>query len=66
MKKKMKTNKAASKRFKTLASGKVKRKGAFGRHIMKTKNSVRLRRIKETQYVHPADMANIDRLLPHG
>lgn len=63
---KMKTNKGAAKRLRKTASGKVKRKGAFGRHIMKTKNAKRLSRIKKTHYVHSANMRDTNRLLPNG
>lgn len=63
---KMKTNKGAAKRMRVTGSGKIKRKKAFGRHIMRTKNAKRLRRIKDTGYVHSANAANTARLLPNG
>jgi len=63
---KMKTNKGAAKRLRKLASGKVKRKGAFGRHIMRAKSAKQKRGIKQTQYVHSANMSNTERLLPYG
>ncbi len=63
---KMKTNKGAAKRMRRTASGKVKRKGAFGRHIMRAKSAKQKRGIKTTQYVHSANMMNTDRLLPNG
>lgn len=62
---KIKTNKAAAKRLKRTASGKVKHKGAFGRHLMKTKNAKRLRRIKKTRHVHPSYADHMERLLPN-
>lgn len=63
---KIKTNKAAAKRLRKTPSGKVKFKGAYGRHLMKSKNSKKLRKIKETHYVHSANMRNTERLLPNG
>ena len=63
---KVKTNKAAAKRMRVTGNGKVKRKGAFGRHIMRSKSSKQKRGIKQTQYVHSANMDNTTRLLPNG
>lgn len=63
---KMKTNKGAAKRMRVTGSGKVKRKKAFGRHIMRTKNAKRLKNIKSTAYVHSANISNTERLLPNG
>ncbi|MBK9294177.1 MAG: 50S ribosomal protein L35 [Oligoflexia bacterium] len=66
MKMKVKTNKAAKKRLRFTASGKVKHKGAFGRHIMKAKNAKRKRRIKKQKYVNPSYDRMINALLPNG
>jgi large subunit ribosomal protein L35 len=66
MKMKMKTNKGAAKRLRVLKSGKVKRKGAYGRHIMRAKSAKQKRNIKQTHYVHSANMDNTARLLPNG
>jgi large subunit ribosomal protein L35 len=64
---KMKTNKAAAKRMRFTGNGKkVKRKGAFGRHIMRAKNAKQKRHMKTTHYIHSANIANVDRLLPNG
>ncbi|MDZ4677919.1 MAG: 50S ribosomal protein L35 [Oligoflexia bacterium] len=63
---KMKTNKGAAKRMRKTASGKIKRKGAFGRHIMRSKNAKRKRHMKQTMYVHDANIYNAERLLPNG
>ncbi len=66
MKTKMKTNKGAKKRLRKLPSGKIKRKGAFGRHIMRAKSAKQKRGIKQTKYVNSANMSNTERLLPNG
>jgi large subunit ribosomal protein L35 len=63
---KMKTNKGAAKRMRKTASGKIKKKGAFGRHIMRAKNAKKKRHMKQTSYVHSANMYNSERLLPNG
>jgi len=63
---KMKTNKGAAKRMRKLASGKIKIKGAYGRHIMRAKSAKQKRNIKQTHYVHSANMSNTERLLPNG
>ena len=42
---KQKTHKGLTKRMKVTGSGKVKRKRAFGSHLMSTKNAKRRRRI---------------------
>jgi large subunit ribosomal protein L35 len=63
---KAKTNKGAAKRLRKTPSGKYKYKGAFGRHIMRTKNAKRRRGIKATHYVHPTNVHNTEKLLPNG
>jgi large subunit ribosomal protein L35 len=42
---KQKTHKGLSKRVKVTGTGKVKRKNAYGSHLMSTKNAKRRRRI---------------------
>ena len=63
---KMKTNKGAAKRLRKTASGKIKRKSAFGRHIMRSKSAKQKRQLKKTRYVHSANIDNTERLLPNG
>jgi large subunit ribosomal protein L35 len=59
---KMKTKRAAAKRFKLTATGKVKVKKAGLRHIL-TKKSRNLKRDKrKAGYVHPSDMRKRDEL----
>ncbi len=66
MKMKMKTNKAAKKRLRLTASGKIKAKGAFGRHIMRSKNAKRKRRIAKTKIISPSYNRMVHALLPNG
>ena len=62
---KMKTKRAAAKRFKVTGSGRVRRSTAGKQHRMRGKPANRLRRLKKNSMVHPSDEARIKRLLPH-
>jgi large subunit ribosomal protein L35 len=62
---KMKTKRAAAKRFKITASGKVKIKKANLRHIL-TKRSRNLKREKrKAGYLVPTDAANMKKMVPY-
>ena len=63
---KIKTKRAAAKRFKILSSGKVKRNHANKRHILTKKKRDRLNKLKKPAYVHPSDMPLVIRCLPNG
>jgi large subunit ribosomal protein L35 len=63
---KLKTNKAAKKRFKLLKSGKIKRKKSFLRHILTSKPKGRKRGLRKRTLVHPADVRAIKQLFPYG
>jgi large subunit ribosomal protein L35 len=60
---KMKTNSSAKKRFKLTGTGKVKRNHAFKRHILTKKSKNRKLRLGHSALVHPADEANVKRML---
>ncbi|HEU0105134.1 MAG TPA: 50S ribosomal protein L35 [Vicinamibacteria bacterium] len=62
-KRKLKTNRAAAKRFKVTASGKVKRGHSMKRHILTKKAAGRKRKLRHSALVDPADAANIRRML---
>jgi large subunit ribosomal protein L35 len=63
---KMKTKRAAAKRFKLTATGKIKVKKAGLRHIL-TKKSRGLKRDKrKTGYVHPSNHRQAMRTIPYG
>ena len=62
---KMKTNRGAAKRFKTTASGKVKRSRAFARHILTTKNTKRKRGLRRPAETAAADVGALKKLLPY-
>ena len=60
---KKKTKKAATKRFKMTAKGRIKRAHSFKRHILTKKHPDRKRRLRSSALVSPADTRNITRLL---
>ncbi|MDO8527797.1 MAG: 50S ribosomal protein L35 [Deltaproteobacteria bacterium] len=63
---KQKTHKGAKKRFKITASGKVKYKKAYLRHIMGSKSRAQKRHLRKGGIVSAADAPGIKRLLPYG
>ena len=63
---KMKTNRSAAKRFRKTASGKLKHKRAFLRHILTSKTAKRKRQLRRPGLVGPADRKRLDVLLPYG
>ena len=62
----MKTNRAAAKRLKRTASGKLKRYKANHSHILTKKNRKRKRRLRSSTLVSRADQGRMDQLLPYG
>ena len=60
---KMKSHRGAAKRFKLSPSGKLRRRNAFGNHLLGKKTSQRKRRISSPGVVSEADERNIRRLL---
>lgn len=61
---KIKTNRAAAKRFSVTASGKVKRAKACKSHILTKKDKKRKRGLRQATLVARADMRKLRRLLP--
>jgi large subunit ribosomal protein L35 len=62
---KMKTKRAAAKRFRATGTGKVRRASAGKQHLMRGKNRGRLRNLKKNSIVHASDEHRIKRLLPY-
>ena len=60
---KLKTNRAAAKRFKVTASGKIKRGQSMKRHILTKKAAGRKRGLRKSVLVSDADAANVKRML---
>ncbi len=60
---KMKTKRAAAKRFKLTGTGKIRRSKAGKQHLMRGKSANRLRNLKKNDIVSSADAPRIIRLL---
>jgi large subunit ribosomal protein L35 len=63
---KMKTNRAAAKRFKVTGSGRVRRSKGGGNHGMQEKSRKRLRRLRKNDMVHHSMADRLALLLPNG
>lgn len=63
---KIKTLRAAAKRFKRTASGKFKRHHAFHSHILSKKTPKRKRQLRSGAIVKPCDAQNVERMLPYA
>ncbi len=62
---KIKTRKGASKRFKKLASGKIKRRHSNAGHIMTKKSAKRKRYLRQADYVSSADAPRVKKMMPY-
>ncbi|HET9238781.1 MAG TPA: 50S ribosomal protein L35 [Oligoflexus sp.] len=62
---KMKTKRAAAKRFTVLSSGKIKRAQAYKRHILTKKSRKRLNKLRTAAYVHKSNVGLILACLPY-
>jgi len=64
---KMKTRRAAAKRFSFTGTGKIKRRRAFHRHNFTDCQSKTAKvRGRQTAYVSDADVALVKKMLPYG
>ena len=63
---KMKTNRAAAKRFKRTGSGKVKIAHSHRRHILTKKSTKRKRNLRRPGIVAACDMKHVARLCPYS
>ena len=63
---KIKTRKAAAKRFSIKPSGKVKRAKAGKRHILTKKSRKRKNKLKKGDYVHHSNLSRVLPCLPNG
>ena len=63
---KMKTNRAAAKRFKLTGSGRVKRNKAYHGHLFTAKSPKRLRNLRRSTLLAPSDEARAKRMLGCG
>ncbi len=63
---KMKTNRAAAKRFRVTGTGRIRRSKAGLNHMMQEKSRKRLRRLRKNDMVERALAKRIKILLPYG
>ena len=63
---KMKTNRAAAKRFKITGTGRVRRSKAGLNHCMQEKSKKRLRRLRKNDMVDSTFEKRIKLMLPYG
>ena len=63
---KLKTKRAAAKRFKVTATGKILRHRSMKRHILTKKNSGRLRQLDQETLVSKADTRVVRTMLPYA
>ena len=63
---KIKTNRAAAKRFRKTASGKFKAGHAFKSHILTKKATKRKRNLRAPNHVHESDTKRVARMLPYA
>ena len=62
---KMKTNRAAAKRFKLTGTGKLKRAKAFKSHILTKKSAKTKRKLRKTDYVSTSQEKVMKKILPY-
>jgi large subunit ribosomal protein L35 len=63
---KVKTNRAAAKRFKRTKNGGLKRNKAFARHLLTHKDAKRRRNLRTASMLEKVDAARINKLLPYS
>ena len=62
---KMKTSRAAAKRFKVTETGKLKRNMAYKRHILTKKSTKRKRNLRQSTITDATNVKNMKKILPY-
>jgi large subunit ribosomal protein L35 len=62
---KLKSHSGAKKRLKKTASGKIKHKRAYGKHLMVGKGNSRRRRLQESAYIDSGNAPRVAKLIPY-
>ena len=62
---KIKTNRAAAKRFKKTATGKLKRNKAYKSHILTKKSTKRKRNLRQATITDATNVKNMEKVLPY-
>ena len=63
---KIKTNRAAAKRFKATGTGKLKRNKAYRRHILTKKTTKNKRNLRRPAIVDATNVKNMKKILPYA
>ena len=63
---KMKTNRAAAKRFKATGTGKLKRNKAYRRHILTKKTTKNKRNLRKAVMTDESNVKNMKKILPYA
>ena len=63
---KIKTSRAAAKRFRLTPGGRFKRNQSHRRHILTKKSTKRKRHLRPHEVVAAADSPGVERMLPYG
>ena len=62
---KMKTKRAAAKRLKATASGKIMRRSGWKRHLLEAKSPKRRRKLRKASLIAKVDVPGLKRLVPY-
>ncbi|GAB4152239.1 MAG: 50S ribosomal protein L35 [Cyanobacteria bacterium J069] len=62
---KLKTRKAAAKRFERTGSGKIRRRKAYRNHLLQHKSTARKTRLGQKADVHETDAGNVELMMPY-
>ena len=62
---KIKTNRAAAKRFKVTGTGKLKRNKAYKSHILTKKSTKRKRNLRQATITDATNVKNMEKVLPY-
>ena len=62
---KIKTNRAAAKRFKVTGTGKLKRNKAYKSHILTKKSTKRKRNLRQATITDSTNVKNMKKVLPY-
>ena len=62
---KMKTSKAAAKRFKATGTGKLKRAKAYKSHILTKKSTKRKRNLRQAAMTDSTNVKNMKKIMPY-
>ncbi len=62
---KLKTRRAAAKRFRRSGTGKIMRRKAFRNHLLERKDEARKNKLGKMAQVHETDAKRVERMMPY-